>query len=317
MAGAAAARLGRAGATRCVPRVAQACTRAGGRLRGRGWCPRRRLPRRPAPRWRALQPPAARRRCQTGRSRVRRIAPPPNSRPRRSSPRPPHGGAHVVLHMSHPVCDSHQHRGRGPLRAQAMRAPETHPRKTDSRRPKRAGAGAGVGASDPGGRSGGRSGGWHGRDFTRRMARRRAHNRVAGVDSVPCHSSHRQCGTAGAATVCFTSLWRPVMNYVDGFCRRRAHGQPGGLHPLRPDGRRNLQGRRRSDGGGLLGRRRARGQAHVVSPWPCSARPARTVVFSWITWPSRQVRDEAFQEVDGRPAHETPKPTRCPSTASG
>ncbi len=40
-----------------------------------------------------------------------------------------------------------------------------------------------------------------------------------------------------------------------------------------------------------------------------------TVVFSWITWPSRQVRDAGMKKVMADPRLQ-PVPTRCPSTVS-
>ena len=41
-----------------------------------------------------------------------------------------------------------------------------------------------------------------------------------------------------------------------------------------------------------------------------------TVVFSWVTWPSREVRDDGHEEGHGRPAAAARDPIRCRSTAS-
>ena len=50
----------------------------------------------------------------------------------------------------------------------------------------------------------------------------------------------------------------------------------------------------------MLGRRRSRGQAHVV-PLAVKRKADETVVFSWIDWPSKAVRDAGMAKVMADP----------------
>lgn len=52
-------------------------------------------------------------------------------------------------------------------------------------------------------------------------------------------------------------------------------------------------------------------------PMAVKCQPEETVVFSWITWPSKQVRDEAMKKVMADSSACSPMPTQCRSTASG
>ena len=51
-------------------------------------------------------------------------------------------------------------------------------------------------------------------------------------------------------------------------------------------------------------------------PMAVQRKDDETVVFSWITWPSRAVRDEGMKNVMADPRL-NPRPTRCPSTENG
>jgi uncharacterized protein YbaA (DUF1428 family) len=84
------------------------------------------------------------------------------------------------------------------------------------------------------------------------------------------------------------------MTYVDGFvaavptaknlqesCRSRC---------------RRLQGARRIEVRRVLGGRCARRRGHIL-PMAVKRKDDETVVFSWIIWPSRKVRDEGMKKV--------------------
>ena len=79
------------------------------------------------------------------------------------------------------------------------------------------------------------------------------------------------------------------------------------------NGRRGFQGARRAARSRVLGRRRAAGQGDVVSDGR-QGKDDETVVFSWITWPSRQVRDEGMKKVMADP---TLQPDKNPMPFDG
>ena len=104
------------------------------------------------------------------------------------------------------------------------------------------------------------------------------------------------------------------MNYIDGY-----------VTPV-PTANREIYGSRRSGTAVVF---KDHGALSVVECWgddvpegkltsfpmAVQRKPDETVVFSWIVWPSRQVRDEGHEEGDGRPAYEARPRTRCPSMA--
>ncbi len=106
------------------------------------------------------------------------------------------------------------------------------------------------------------------------------------------------------------------MNYIDGFISR----------PV-PNAKRDAYQRHAEDAAVVF---RDHGALGIVECWgddvpegkltsftmAVKREPEESVVFSWVTWPSKEMRDAGWKATHGGPAHRKMDPPACPSTAS-
>ena len=85
------------------------------------------------------------------------------------------------------------------------------------------------------------------------------------------------------------------MNYVDGVRHTRTEGQPRGIQKGRGRYVRTLQGVGRAESRRVLGDDVPQGKV-TSFPMAVKCEPDEVVVFSWIVWPSKAVRDEGHKK---------------------
>ena len=105
------------------------------------------------------------------------------------------------------------------------------------------------------------------------------------------------------------------MSYVDGFVAAvpTANREAYASTPRRP--RRSSRSTARS-AWSSAGATTCREGKLTSFPMAVKRKDDETVVFSWITWPSRKARDDGMKKVMADPRMQ-PDRTRCRSTASG